>query len=83
MYKILFSKQSLNFFRKLDKSTQERISKKINELKQNPKLGIPLVANLAGLWKLRIGDYRIIYQIKNEELIIFVLKMGHRRNVYE
>lgn len=83
MYRIIFGDQPLKFFNKLDKTNQERIGKKIEELKHNPQMGVPLVGNLAGLWKIRIGDYRAIYQIKNNELIVLVLKMGHRKNIYD
>jgi mRNA interferase RelE/StbE len=83
MYKIILEKKPEDFFRKLEKVEQERIVKKFNELEKNPQLGKPLTANLAGLWSLRFGDYRAIYQIKHEELIILVLKLGHRKNVYD
>jgi len=83
MYKIIFEKQAADFLRKADNVTKERISIKINHLKENPQLGVPLTGNLAGLWKLRIGDYRAVYQIRNNELIVLVLKIGHRKNVYE
>jgi len=83
MYKIIFEKKPLDFFKRLDRAMQERIAKKIDRLKENPRLGIPLTANLAGLWKLRIGDYRMIYKIINEGLVVLVLKLGHRKNVYD
>jgi len=83
MYKIIFEKPAEKFFRKLNKKEQEQIAKKINELSLNPKLGKPLVDKLSGLWSLRIGDYRAIYMIKNQELIVLVLKLGHRKNVYD
>ena len=83
MYKIIFIKKAAEFLRKLDKPIQERISKKIDELEENPELGKPLTANLAGLWDLRIGGYRAIYQIIHNDLIILVLKIGHRKNIYE
>jgi len=83
MYNILFDKKALDFFKKLDKSIQERIGKKIQELAGNPRLGVPLIGNLAGLWKLRIGDYRVIYKIIEGNLVILVLKIGHRKNVYD
>ncbi|GAJ15690.1 unnamed protein product, partial [marine sediment metagenome] len=47
-----------------------------------PELGKPLVGNLSGLWSLKFGNYRTIYQIKHQELLILVLKIGHRKNVY-
>jgi mRNA interferase RelE/StbE len=83
MYKIILEKKPENFFRKLERKEQERITRKFNELEKNPELGKPLTANLAGLWSLRFGDYRAIYQIKQSELIILVLKLGHRKNVYD
>lgn len=83
MYKIIFEKKPETFFRKLERKEQARIAKKFNELEKNPELGKRLTANLAGLWSLRFGDYRAIYQIKQSELIILILKLGHRKNVYE
>lgn len=82
MYKIIFNKSALKSFDKLDRFGQETIGKKIEHLKQNPFLGKPLTANLAGLWSLRIGKYRVIYQIQKEELIVFILDVGHRKNIY-
>lgn len=72
-----------DFLKKCDKSLANRILDKLENLKTNPKLGKPLTANLTGLWSLRIGDYRAIYQIKNNELVILVIKIGHRKNIYE
>jgi mRNA interferase RelE/StbE len=83
MYEILFDTQAEKQLKKIDSQNQKRILEKIEKLKNSPNLGIPLTGNLAGLFKLRIGDYRTIYQIRNHELIILVLKIGHRRNVYD
>ena len=82
MYKIIFRGPAERFFRKLDKSNQQKIIKKLRRLKENPRLGQPLLGNLSGLWKLRVDKYRIIYEIKSEELIIFILNVGHRKNIY-
>lgn len=83
MYRIILEKKPESFFRKLEKKEQERIAKKFNELEKNPQLGKPLTASLSGLWSLRFGDYRAIYQIKQNELVILVLKLSHRKNVYD
>jgi len=82
MYNLLFSKEAEDFLKKLDKEIRLRILKKFDSLKESPELGKPLTVNLAGLWSLRIGDYRAIYQIDNNQLLIFVIKIGHRKNVY-
>ena len=83
MYKIILEKKPENFFRKLERKEQERIAKKFNELEKNPELGKPLTVNLAGLCSLRFGNYRAIYQIRQNELIILVLRLGHRKNIYD
>lgn len=83
MYVVILQKPAERFLRKLDKNNQKRVIERLKELEKNPYSGIPLVGNFAGLWKLRIGDYRVIYTIKNEELIVLVLKIGHRKNIYE
>ncbi|MFH1248922.1 MAG: type II toxin-antitoxin system RelE/ParE family toxin [archaeon] len=82
-YRLLLSPDSNDFLNKLDKPAKERIEKKLRELKNNPELGKPLTGNLASLWSLRVGDYRAVYQILKEEIIILVLKIGHRKNIYE
>ncbi len=83
MYKIEFGEKASKIFKKLDKSTQEGLGKKIEALKSNPELGKPLTGKLAGLWSLRSGDYRAIYQIRYGELLVLVIKVGHRKNVYD
>ena len=83
MYEVILQKPAERFLKKLDKQNQRRIINKLKELEKNPKLGAFLIGNLAGLWKLRVGDYRAIYQIRNEELIVLVLDIGHRKNIYD
>ena len=82
-FKVLLSPKSDNFLKKLDTNEQERIKNKFRNLANNPELGKPLIGKLVGLWSLRIGDYRAIYQIRKLELLILVVKIGHRKNVYE
>jgi mRNA interferase RelE/StbE len=47
------------------------------------QFGKPLRMNLAGLWRYRVGDYRLICRIEDNRLVVLVLKIGHRREVYE
>jgi mRNA interferase RelE/StbE len=82
MYELFLTKEAEDFFNKLDQNIKLRISKKFDQLILNPELGKPLTGKFTGLWSLRIGDYRAIYQIENNRLIINVLKIGHRKNVY-
>lgn len=52
------------------------------KLEDKPESGKPLTSILTGLWSLMIVDYRAIYQKKNSELIVVVIRIGHRKNVY-
>lgn len=82
MYRIIFKSPVKKFLKKLDKNIQRMLFKKIKQLSKNPRLGKPLLGNLSGLWRLRVYKYRIIYQIKNEELIIMILNISHRKDIY-
>jgi mRNA interferase RelE/StbE len=82
-YRLLLSIKAGVFLKKLNKSDKKRIESRLKDLACNPELGKPLVGKLAGLWSLRMGDYRAIYEIKYNELLILVLKLGHRKNVYD
>lgn len=71
--------------RKLDPQIARRINKYLNEVKatKNPRgKGAALSKDLADFWKYRIGDYRVICEIKDTELIILALRAGHRSTVY-
>ena len=82
-FRIFLSPKSQRFLNKLkDKEAKKRIENKLKELKENPELGKPLVGKLSGLWTIRFGKYRAIYQIRKNELLIIILKLGHRKNIY-
>lgn len=83
MFEITLKNPAKRFLKKLDKQDQKRIVKKLKELKQNPELGKPLVGKLAGLWAIRFGKYRAVYQIRKRELLVLVLRLGHRKNIYD
>lgn len=73
--------------KKLDRSTQRRILDYLHDRLEgckNPRhFGEPLKGNKSGLWRYRIGDYRVICEIKDRELQVLVLAIGHRREVYK
>ncbi len=83
MYEVRLEDNARRFLKKLDKETNKKLIKKFRSLEENPELGKPLTGNLAGLWSLRVGKFRAIYKIQRNELIILVLDIGHRKNVYE
>ncbi len=69
---------------KIDPSIRKRIFRAIEKLAGYPDIfGEPLRHDLKGLYKLRVGDWRVIYEIKHNELVVLIVKIGHRREVYE
>jgi len=82
VYEILLYKNAQRFFNKLDNSIKKQILKGLNKLKNNPEFGKPLSGNLFGLRSLREGKFRILYKIEKDKLLVFVLEIGHRGNVY-
>lgn len=86
-YKVIFTEKAKKELKKLDKCTAALIigwiEKNIQNC-ENPRIhGKGLVGNKSGQWRYRIGDYRLLCEIKDTEVIILVLEVGHRRNIYE
>ncbi len=70
---------------KLDVQQRKRIRDflKKQSIQSNPRAtGKALQGQLSGYWRYRVGDYRLICQIKDNELIILVIEIGHRKNIY-
>lgn len=84
-YKVEFLDFATESLKKIDAGMQRRILKKIRWLCENFEsiTPVPLSANLNGLFKLRVGDYRVLYSFDDEIKIISVERVGHRRDVYQ
>ena len=86
-WKVEFSPDAKKELSRLDRYTQRLIGSWIDKHLancENPRVtGKPLRANLAGYWRYRIGDYRMICKLEDDRVIIIVIKIGHRRDVYE
>ena len=68
----------------LDRPVQKRILARLSELASEPRpAGAELLTGLADVWRVRVGDYRIVYTIKDDVLLVLVLRVGHRREVYK
>lgn len=72
---------------RLDHPVQTRLLKYLHERLTSAddprRLGKALTGDLAGLWRYRVGDYRLICSIEHRRLIVLVLKIGHQREVYD
>ncbi|HHE37862.1 MAG TPA: type II toxin-antitoxin system RelE/ParE family toxin [Candidatus Cloacimonetes bacterium] len=86
MYRIRFLRKAANELKKIDPIWQKRIKEKINKLAENPRILKNRIRLLKGkqktLFRLKVGKYRIIFQKKEEELIIIIVRVAHRREVY-
>lgn len=83
---IEYSQRAAKALRKLDKPSAGRLMQaleEISELEDPRARGKGLTGSLAGLWRYRVGDYRIICDLINEELVIVAVELGHRSAIYE
>jgi mRNA interferase RelE/StbE len=83
-YQLHFAERALNELEQLDHSISRRILGRVQWLAQNldslsPQ---PLTGQFAGLFKFRVGDYRVIYEIVRDRRVIVVHCIGHRRDIY-
>lgn len=73
--------------RKLDRATAQRIyrylSERVAPLNDPRDLGKALSGPLGELWRYRVGDYRVIAELRHDTLTVLVLRTGHRRDIYE
>ncbi len=86
-YRVEYTSKAIKNLRKLDKNTRNLIYAWIDKNLVNcedPRIhGKGLVGDKSGQWRYRVGDYRIICEIEDEEIVILVLEIGHRREIYD
>ena len=82
MYTLVYTDEFFKQIKKLNKDAQKRVMSTLERVRVRP---YPHVKKLVGnpYFRLRVGDYRVILDIKENKLIIYVLEVGHRRNVYK
>ncbi len=87
MYKVEFSIEAANYIKKMDNSTRTTLLKWINKNLINcedPRIhGKSLTGNKKGIWRYRVGNYRVLCDIQDEILTILVLEVGHRNKIYK
>jgi len=86
MWRVEFDRDAARDLRKLATTAQRAILRFLRErvaTTDDPRrFGKPLVGDLKGLWRYRIGDYRVVARIEDDRLLVLVLTIGHRRDVY-
>lgn len=86
-YTVKYTDRSIKDLGKMDSYTRQMIMNWISKMLdgiENPRyLGKALKGDKKGLWRYRVGDYRILSLIQDKELIILALRIGHRRDIYQ
>lgn len=87
IYHVEFTKEALKELKKLDKQTAAMITgwiRKNLEGCENPRRhGKGLTANRSGQWRYRVGDYRLLADIQDSKVVILILQIGHRSEIYQ
>lgn len=86
-YRVELTERAKKTIKKLDKYTAKMIlswlRKNLEGCEDTRSHGKGLTANRSGQWRYRIGDYRLIADIQDDKVLILVLEIGHRRDIYE
>ena len=82
-YSIQFKPAALRQLERMPHEIQRRIGFRIEQLRDDPTpAGSKRLTGLDDTWRIRVGDYRVVYQVHRALLLVLVLKVGHRREVY-
>jgi mRNA interferase RelE/StbE len=82
-YKIEWLPAAVRRFGRLDPQIQARILRRVSALAEEPRpSGVVKLSGSDDLWRIRIGDYRVIYSLVDSVLVVTVVEVGHRREVY-
>jgi mRNA interferase RelE/StbE len=82
-YRIEITRDALRALAKLDKPVRRRVQVAIDGLGENPRpSGVIAMQGLRGAYRLRVGNYRMIYTVDDNRLVVLVVDLGHRREIY-
>jgi mRNA interferase RelE/StbE len=82
IYSVRIKASAAKTLRRLSVADRRRIMESIDRLAREPGAGGTLKGEFSGLRRLRVGQYRIIYEVIDNELVVLVVRIGHRREVY-
>ncbi len=82
-YKVAFAAGAKRQFDKLPKPAQQRLGEAIAQLAEDPRPpGVVKLSGEEGLYRVRSGNYRVVYRVEDDRLLVLVVKVGHRREIY-
>jgi mRNA interferase RelE/StbE len=82
-YRLLYLPGAERDIRELPAVVARRVRNGLERLAEDPRPGKPLHGTLAPFWSYRVGDYRVLYETRDAELVVLVVMLGHRREIYE
>lgn len=82
-YEIVYAPSAAKALRKLDRQVARRILEAISKLAEEPRsAGCVQLVGGEGELRIRVGDYRVVYDVIDEEVVVLILRLGHRREIY-
>ncbi|MCP5245294.1 MAG: type II toxin-antitoxin system RelE/ParE family toxin [Burkholderiales bacterium] len=82
IYSVSIKQSAVKALKNIPAADRTRIINAIDRLKTNPEAGGVLKGEFSGLRRIRIGSYRVVYEVQNRKLIVLVIRIGHRREIY-
>ena len=82
MYRVQLLPSAARELSKLEPAVRRRLARRIDRLAQDPRAGVVKLRGAEHTWRVRVGDHRILYQIQDDRLLILVIRVAHRRDVY-
>jgi mRNA interferase RelE/StbE len=86
MYRVQLSTKAQKFYRKADRPLAQKLARCFEQLEQEPRHHPnikPLAGNFSGLYRYRVGDYRVVYRINEPQQVVLIVVIAHRSEVYE
>lgn len=80
-YNLSFSNKVSRIIKKLPKTVSDVLYDGLKKIAADPHIGEKL-SGVKGVWRYRIGDYRVLYEIHDRQLLIYVINFGHRKEIY-
>jgi mRNA interferase RelE/StbE len=81
-YSIKIKRSATRALTRIDATDRKQLIEKIDALATNPHVGSALKGEWNGLRRVRVGKYRVVFEVQNEELTVLIVRVGHRSHVY-
>lgn len=82
-YLLKIKNSAFKEIQKIDKPSRQRVIEAIDKLTSNPHIGKQLKGEHSGLRRIRSGSYRVVYEINENEIVVLILRVAHRKDIYQ